>query len=96
VDYQRQRLTVVLYGAPTGREVAYDHRVIERTPAPARPVYVDDPQHPRGYLRRSDTARGGITVEVYRTVTRGGQVIAQDTFPTEFKPWPDIYVRGTG
>ena len=96
VDYQRQRLTVVLYGAPTGREVAYDHRVIERPPAPARPVYVDDPQHPRGYLRRSDTARGGITVEVYRTVTRGGQVIAQDTFPTEFKPWPDIYVRGTG
>lgn len=96
VDYQRQRLTVVLYGSPTGREVTYDYRVLERTPAPTRPVYVDDPKFPRGYLRRTDTARGGIKVEVYRTITRGGQVIAQDTFPTEFKPWPDIYVRGTG
>lgn len=96
VDLTRQRLTVVLYGAPTGRSVSYSHRVIERTPAPSQPVYVDDPARPRGYLRRSDTARGGITVEVQRTVARGDQVITQDTFPTVFKPWPNIYVRGTG
>ncbi|GAB4424573.1 MAG: VanW family protein [Chloroflexi bacterium OHK40] len=96
VDLQSQRLTVALYGAPTGRNVTYDHRVIERTPAPTRPVYVDDPTYPRGYLRKSDTARGGISVEVVRTVRVGDQVIAQDTFPTVFKPWPDIYVRGTG
>ncbi|MFV9507136.1 MAG: VanW family protein [Oscillochloridaceae bacterium umkhey_bin13] len=96
VDLERQRLTVVLYGSSTGRKVTYTHQVLERMPAPTKPVYVDDPQFPRGYLRRSDTARGGIKVEVYRTVTRDGQVIARDTFPTLFKPWPDIYVRGTG
>lgn len=70
--------------------------MIERTPAPSQAVYVDDPTRPRGYLRRSDTARGGITVEVSRTIARGDQVLAQDTFPTVFKPWPNIYVRGTG
>jgi hypothetical protein len=96
VDLERQRLTMVLYGAPSNRTVAYEHRVLERTPAPAQPVYVDDPAHPRGYLRKSDTARGGIRVEVYRTVYENGQLLAQDTFPTEFKPWPDIYVRGSG
>lgn len=96
VDLERQRLTMVLYGTPSDRSVSYDHRVIERTPAPTKPMYVDDPAHPRGYFRKSDTARGGIKVEVYRTVTQGGQVIRQDTFPTEFKPWPDIFVRGTG
>jgi vancomycin resistance protein YoaR len=96
VDLERQRLTMALYGTPTGRVVSYDHRVLERTPAPSEPVYVDDPAQPRGYTRKSDTARGGIKVEVVRTVTRGGQVIAQDTFPTEFKAWPNIYVRGTG
>lgn len=96
VDLGAQRLTMALYGTPTDRAVSYEHRVVERTPAPTSPVYVDDPEYPRGYTRKSDTARGGIKVEVYRTVTQGGQVIAQDTFPTEFKPWPDIYVRGTG
>jgi vancomycin resistance protein YoaR len=96
VDLERQRLTMVLYGTPTNRTVAYEHRVLENTPAPTQAVYVDDPAQPRGYLRKSDTARGGIRVEVLRTVSENGQVIAQDTFPTEFKPWPDIYVRGTG
>jgi vancomycin resistance protein YoaR len=96
VDLTRQRLTVALYGTPTGRSVSYEHRVIERTPAPTKPVYVDDPERPRGYFRQSDTARGGITVVVERTVTLGGQVLAQDAFPTEFQPWPDIFVRGTG
>lgn len=95
VDLERQRLSVMLYGAPSDRSVSYEHRVIERTPAPTEPVYIDDPEQPRGYLRKSDTARGGISVEVRRTVTAGGRVIIQDTFPTTFKPWPDIYVRGT-
>ena len=95
VDLERQRLSMALYGAPSDRSVSYEQRVIERTPAPSEPVYVDDPEQPRGYTRKSDTARGGIKVEIYRTVTQGGRVIAQDTFPTEFKPWPDIYVRGT-
>lgn len=96
VDLNAQRLTVALYGAPTGRSVAYEHRVLERTPAPSEPVYVDDPKQPTGYFRKSDTARDGISVEVYRTVRVGERVIAQDTFNTTFKPWPDIYVRGTG
>lgn len=96
VDLERQRLTVALYGPPTGRSVSYEHRVLERTPAPTMPVYVNDPSQPRGYLRKSDTARGGIKVVVTRTVTRGGQVLSRDSFPTVFKPWPNIYVRGTG
>ncbi|RRR74053.1 MAG: vanomycin resistance protein VanB [Candidatus Viridilinea halotolerans] len=96
VDLSRQRLTVALYGAPTGRSVTYSHRVIERTPPPSQPVYVDDPTRPRGYFRRSDVAIAGLKVDVYRTVSNGDQIIAQDTFRTEFKPWPTIYVRGTG
>jgi len=96
VDLQNQRLSVALYGTPTGREVSYEHRVIERTPAPTRPVYVDDPTLPRGTVRQSDTARGGIKVEIIRTVRENGAVIATNTFPTEFKPWPDIFVRGSG
>ena len=96
VDLERQRMTVALYGAPSDRRVSYSHRVLEQTPAPTQPVYVNDPTLPTGYLRRTDSARPGLRVELYRTVTRDGAVIARDTFATRFRPWPNIYVRGTG
>ncbi|PDW02925.1 VanW family protein [Candidatus Viridilinea mediisalina] len=96
VDLTRQRLSVALYGPPTGRTVTYSHRVLANTPPPREPVYIDDPTRPRGYFQRSDVAIAGIRVEVYRTISNNGQIVAQDTFPTEFKPWPTIYVRGTG
>jgi vancomycin resistance protein YoaR len=96
VNLERQRLTVALYGKPTGRQVAMDFRVLEEIPAPSEPRYIDDPELPRGTTRKSDTARGGLRVEVYRSVSENGAQRARNTFPTEFKPWPDIYVRGTG
>lgn len=96
VDLERQRLTIALYGPPTGRDVALDYKILERIPAPTRPVYVNDPERPAGTIRKTDSARGGLRVDVYRTVSQNGRLIAQDTFDTLFKPWPDIYVRGTG
>lgn len=96
VDLQRQRLTIALYGAPSSRVVDYDYQILERTPAPTEPVYVDDPELPAGTQRKTDTARGGLKVELYRTVYENGRLRSRDTFPTTFKPWPDIYVRGTG
>ncbi|NTW01976.1 MAG: vanomycin resistance protein VanB, partial [Oscillochloris sp.] len=96
VDLTRQRLAITLYGAPTGRDVRMDFKILEHTPAPTEPVYVDDPEQPAGSFRKSDTARGGLRVDVYRTIRSGGRVVASDTFKTTFKPWPDIYVRGTG
>ncbi len=95
VDLQHQRLSIALYGTPTNREVAMSHELLERTPAPSEPVYIDDPEAPRGSLRQSDTARGGLQVNVYRTIRQGDALVSQDTFFTEFKPWPDIFVRGS-
>lgn len=94
VDLQRQRLSVALYGTPTGRTVTMSHEILERTPAPTQPVYVDDPEAPRGSIRQSDTARGGLRVNVYRTIRQGDVVLARDTFFTKFQPWPNIFVRG--
>ncbi|EFO79525.1 VanW family protein [Oscillochloris trichoides DG-6] len=95
VDLRRQRLSVALYGSPTGRTVRMDYRILKRTPAPTEPVYVDDPEQPVGSVRQSDTARGGLEVEVYRWVYQEDQLLARNTFGTTFKPWPDIFVRGT-
>jgi len=96
VDLQRQQLTMMLYGSPNNRRVEYSYRILERTPAPTEPVYVDDPTLPAGVIRQTDTARGGLRVEVYRTVYTNGEVSRRDTIPTTFQPWPNIFARGVG
>lgn len=96
VDLNRQRLYISLFGSPTNRSVSMSHAILERTPKPGKPLYIDDPTRPRGYFRQTDHAQGGMTVQVYRVVRQGETVLWQDTFETTFKPWPNIYVRGTG
>ncbi|GIV90831.1 MAG: VanW family protein [Chloroflexus sp.] len=96
VDLRRQQLTMILYGPPSNRRVEYSYRILERTPAPTQPLYIDDPSLPSGVIRQTDTARGGLRVEIYRTVYTNGEVSLRDTIPTTFQPWPNIFVRGTG
>lgn len=96
VDLNRQQLTIMIYGGIPPREIEMGHRILGSTAKPARPVYVDDPTLPRGTVKQTDWARGGLQTELYRTVLQDGQVIHQDTFKTTFEPWPDIYRRGTG
>ncbi|MBC8078472.1 MAG: VanW family protein, partial [Chloroflexales bacterium] len=94
VDLERQQLTITLYGSPTSRAVAMEHRVIARIAAPSKAVYITDPELPRSRYKRTDWARPGLKVEVRRTVRAADGSERVDTFPTEFQPWPNIYVRG--
>ncbi len=97
VDLNRQQLIIILYGNPDyQRQVAMNHSILNRTPPISKPMYVDDPTLPRGTVRQTDWARGGLHVQVYRSVYGNGQLLHQDTFSTIFEPWPDIYLRGTG
>ncbi len=95
-DTNRQRLYITLYGAPSAREVTMDYRILKHLPKPRESVTVEDPNLPRGTFKRTDYARSGLEMELYRTVYENGGVRSRDVFPTVFQPWPDVYVRGTG
>jgi vancomycin resistance protein YoaR len=97
IDTAGQVLTVELYGTRPEREVIQlPPAITGETPAPTRPRYTDDPSLPRGVLKQTDTARGGLDVRVERIVRQNGEVLLRDTFVSSFQPWPDIFVRGTG
>ncbi|MEY3989972.1 MAG: hypothetical protein RI985_1053 [Chloroflexota bacterium] len=97
IDEQQQILDIQLRGVASGRSVVVDGpRVLGTTPAPTDPVYVDDPTLPTGTVKQSDKAKEGMNVAVYRTVTKDGKVMPIEEFATTFKPWPDVYLRGTG
>ncbi|MFV9506864.1 MAG: VanW family protein [Oscillochloridaceae bacterium umkhey_bin13] len=80
------------YGTDDGRRVTLANREItDRVPAPTEPVYVAEPSRPRGSIRQSDTARGGMTIQFTRVVERGDELLERRTFETRFKPWPNIF-----
>ncbi|MFQ3663989.1 MAG: VanW family protein, partial [Chloroflexaceae bacterium] len=83
---------VRIYGTSDGRKVSLiGPTITERVPAPTQPRYVPDPRRPRGSIRQSDKARGGMTIHFTRVIERDGQVIERRLFETKFKPWPNIY-----
>jgi vancomycin resistance protein YoaR len=97
VDTTNEVLTVNLYGTKSNREVIQTQPVITKEiPAPTKPRYVNDPKLPAGTLKQTDTARGGMDVQVGRIVKENGAVLYKDTFFSRFQPWPNIYARGTG
>jgi vancomycin resistance protein YoaR len=83
---------VVLYGTKPDRRVELTRTVYDRIPAPGEPRFVADPKQPRGSVRQSDTARGGMTIDVFRTVIENGVRKAPELFRTKYKPWPNIFV----
>ena len=96
-DTANEVLTVSLYGTRPEREVIQiPATVTNEIPAPTEPRYVNDPALPEGTIKQTDTARGGMDVTVGRIVKQEEKVVYEDTFFSRFKPWPNIFVRGTG
>lgn len=92
VDTSRSLAEVRIYGKSDGRKVSLiGPTIVERIPAPTAPLYVADPRRPRGTIRQTDKARGGMTIHYTRIIERNGQIIERRLFETRFKPWPNIY-----
>lgn len=83
---------VALYGTKPNRTVELTHRVYDWVPAPSQPVFVADRSQPAGTRRQTDTARGGMTIDVYRTIVEDGVRQEPQLFRTNFKSWPNIFV----
>jgi vancomycin resistance protein YoaR len=83
---------VALYGTKPNRTVELTRKVYDRVPAPSQPQFVTDAKQPRGTVKQSDTARGGMSIDVYRIITENGVRKQPDLFRTKFKSWPNIFV----
>jgi len=97
IDEQAQVLVVQLYGTRPEREVRIEGPIIaNEVRAPTEPVYIDDPSLPRGTIRQTDVARSGRDISIYRIVTEADGEVRRELFFTRFRPWPNIFVRGSG
>ncbi|WP_029215612.1 VanW family protein [Kallotenue papyrolyticum] len=88
-------VTFALYGTKVpGRVVERTApKITNETPAPTKPVYIDDPEIPVGQFKQTDMARGGMEIEIWRIVKQDGQVVRRELFRTKFEAWPNIYLK---
>src|SRR3989344_2922167 len=94
-NLDEQTLTFKLYGTPDGREVEITEPVVTNEIAPPEALYQDDPTLDKGVVRQVDFSAWGATAQFSRTVTRGGEILSQDTFKSTYQPWRAIYLVGT-
>lgn len=83
---------IAFYGTKPNRQVSLTRRVYNQIPAPTEPQFVADSEQPRGFSRQSDHARGGMTIDVVRTIIDNGVKREPELFQTKFRAWPNIYV----
>lgn len=95
VDKVNSRLQVDIYGTGDGRKVEISDPVVSNiTPAP-EPKYQDDPTLPRGTTKQVDFAAAGATAVFGRKVYKGGQLVIDEKFKSNFRPWQAVFLVGT-
>jgi vancomycin resistance protein YoaR len=95
VDEPNRHLIFDIYGTSDGRtsEIS-NHTVCCITPPPPD-VFVDDPTLPVGQEKQIEYAVAGAKARFDYRVTRGGEIIFEKTFHSNYKAWASVYLRGT-
>lgn len=83
------------YSTSDGREVTWSSKISGEVEAP-KPLYRKNPDLDKNEFKQIDYEADGMDVVVFRTVTRDGKVLHQDTIKTHYLPWRAIFEYGPG
>ncbi len=94
--YDNSALQWKFYSTKDGRAV--EHHTTGPTDITEAPedLYRENPELDKGEVKQVDWAAEGARVVVTRTVTRGSEVLYDDTFTTVYEPWRNIFEYGPG
>jgi vancomycin resistance protein YoaR len=87
-------LTFSLWSTSRGYKVAFSTSAARNFRAPPT-RYEDDPTLPKGEEVVEESGSSGFDVTVFRTVTKGGEVVRKDSFVSVYRPWTRVVRRGT-
>ncbi len=83
------------YSTSDGRSVQWSKQLSNEVEAP-KPLYKENPDLDKDEIKQIDYEADGLDVVAYRTVTRGDEVLYQDTIKTHYLPWRAIFEFGPG
>lgn len=95
LSYSTSSLIFELYGKKDERIVEISKVKIwdQRPPPPDK--YIDDPTLPKGKVKQIDWKAWGAKTSFSYKVTKGGEVLEEKTFYSNFLPWQAVFLRGT-
>lgn len=94
--YGNSQLQWKFYSTSDGRTLQWSSSGPLNVKEAPEPVYRENPDLPQGKIEQVDFEADGMDVVVYRTVTREGSVLHQDTIRTHYLPWQAVYEFGPG
>jgi len=96
VDTRNSILTFEFYGTSDGRIATVSKsRVWDQIPPPPD-LYQDDPTLPAGKIKQIDWKAWGAKVAFGYQVRLGGEILQNQTFYSNYRPWQAVFLRGTG
>jgi vancomycin resistance protein YoaR len=96
IDNPTYTLTFEIYGTSDGRVSKVSKPVITSSIAPAADLYVDDPTIKTGVTKQIEHRAYGARVVFDYHVERGGEVLIDQKFVSNYRPWQAVYLRGAG
>jgi vancomycin resistance protein YoaR len=95
LDVKKMTLDFIIYGKSDGRKVEVSTPQITNKKAAPATIYMDDPTLPKGTRKQLEYSVGGATVVFNRTVTRGDEILATDSFKSVYRAWGAVIAVGT-
>lgn len=96
VDSVNGKLEVDIYGTSDGRRVVLGDVVVSNIKPAPEPLYQDDPSLATGTTKQVDFAAAGATAVFTRKVYRGSELLIDESFKSNFRPWQAVYLVGKG
>lgn len=94
-DEENQTLVYTIYGKKDNRIVEISEPVTSSRSAPPEALYQDDPNLPRGTTKQVDFAASGARVSFTRKVSKGDEVLIDETISSGYRPWQAVFLVGT-
>lgn len=95
VDEPNRHLIVEIYGTDDGRVASVSPARVWGVSPPPPDLYQDDPTLPAGTVKQVDWSAWGAKAAFDYQVERDGETITSRTFNSSFRPWQNVYLRGT-
>jgi vancomycin resistance protein YoaR len=91
-----EQLLWKFYSTPDGRTVEWSSSGPRNVIEAPKPLYRENEDLKKGKIKQVDYEADGMDVTIYRTVSRQGEVLYDDTIKTHYLPWRAIYEFGPG
>lgn len=94
-DPKNYHLVFEIYGTNDGRVATVSEARVSGISPPPPDLYQDDPTLPAGEVKQVDWAAWGAKAAFDYRVERGEETIFAKTFTSNYRPWANVYLRGT-